>query len=213
MGKSRVLAACLLAAFLAACTRPAPTREVPVSAKEGHQVATLAGGCFWCMEAVYERLEGVYSVVSGYTGGSVENPTYDEVCSGATGHAEAVQITYDPGTISYRELLEVFWRTHDPTTPNRQGYDVGTQYRSAIYYHDEEQKRVAEETRQEAQALYEAPIVTEIVPFERFYRAEDHHQDYYTNNPFQPYCVMVIRPKLKKLEKDFSDRLKEGARP
>jgi peptide-methionine (S)-S-oxide reductase len=174
------------------------------------ETATLAAGCFWCVEAVFGRLRGVEKVVSGYTGGTVSNPTYQEVCSGRTGHAEAVQITFDPATISFDELLEVFWRTHDPTTLNRQGADSGTQYRSAIFYHDERQRQVAERSKRQAEeaGLWPDPIVTEIVPFTGFYAAEGYHQDYYRLNSFQPYCRLVIDPKITKLQKEFADRLK-----
>jgi peptide-methionine (S)-S-oxide reductase len=177
------------------------------------ETATLAAGCFWCVEAVFGRLRGVDKVVSGYSGGSVENPGYQEVCSGGTGHAEAVQVHFDPAVISFAELLEIFWRIHDPTTRNRQGADVGTQYRSAIFYHDQRQRKTAEESRREAQAagLWPDPIVTEIVPFTVFYPAEGYHQDYYRLNTLQPYCRLVIEPKIKKLQKNFAAKLKEGA--
>jgi peptide-methionine (S)-S-oxide reductase len=175
------------------------------------ETATLGGGCFWCVEAVYLELEGVERVVSGYAGGAVENPSYQQVCTGSTGHAEVVQITYDPEVISYEDVLYVFWRTHDPTTLNRQGADMGTQYRSIILYHDQAQKAIAERSKRETDAsgLWPKPIVTEIAPLEAFYPAEDYHQDYYRNNPAQPYCVMVIDPKLRKFRKAFQDRLKE----
>lgn len=175
-----------------------------------YAIATLAGGCFWCLEAVFKRLNGVVNVVSGYTGGVIANPAYEEVCSGSTGHAEAVQITFDPDIISFAELLDVFWRIHDPTTPDRQGADVGTQYRSAIFCHDTDQKETAERSLREAEALkgWPDPIVTEIVPFEIFYPAEKHHQDYYRLNPHQPYCRMVIDPKIRKLEVGFREKLK-----
>jgi peptide-methionine (S)-S-oxide reductase len=177
------------------------------------ETATLAAGCFWCVEAVFGRLRGVETVVSGYTGGTIPNPTYQEVCSGTTGHAEAVQIIFDPATISFDELLEVFWRTHDPTTLNRQGADSGTQYRSAIFHHDERQRQVAERSKRDADAagLWPDPIVTEIVPFTRFYPAEGYHQDYYRLNSFQPYCRLVIDPKIAKLQKEFADKLKTPA--
>ena len=171
---------------------------------------TFANGCFWCTEAVFQRLKGVESVVSGYTGGHTPNPTYKQVCIGSTGHAEAIQITFDPKIVSYDQLLEVFWKTHDPTTLNRQGNDVGTQYRSAIFYHNEEQKRLAEEYKKKLSeaGIWKDPIVTEIVPFSTFYNAEDYHQDYYNQNTYQPYCSFVITPKVKKLESLFRDRLK-----
>lgn len=175
--------------------------------------ATLGGGCFWCVEAVYLMLEGVEQVVSGYAGGHVENPSYRAVCTGTTGHAEVVQITFDPEIISYEDLLYVFWRAHDPTTLNRQGADVGPQYRSIILTHDDEQRMIAERSLAETDAsdLYRDPIVTEIVPLTHFYPAEAYHQDYYRNNPNQGYCRAVIDPKVRKMRKQFSDRLKENA--
>ncbi len=162
--------------------------------------ATFGAGCFWCTEAVFERLDGVHSVVAGYSGGTKANPTYKEVCSGTTGHAEVAQITFDPAKISYEELLNVFWHAHDPTTLNRQGADEGTQYRSIIFYHDEKQKNAAEKSKAEAQKDFSQPIVTSIERLKKFYEAEDYHQDYYRNNPHAPYCMMVIRPKLEKIE-------------
>jgi peptide-methionine (S)-S-oxide reductase len=173
--------------------------------------ATLGAGCFWCVEAVFQRLQGVHQVVSGYAGGGVENPTYRQVCTGTTGHAEVVQITFDPEVISFEDLLYVFWRIHDPTTLNRQGPDVGPQYRSVIFYHNGEQKAVAEKSRQEtgASGLWPDPIVTEIVLFRNFYKAEAYHQNYYRENPDQPYCRMVIDPKVRKLQKAFPDKLKQ----
>jgi peptide-methionine (S)-S-oxide reductase len=162
--------------------------------------ATLATGCFWCTEAIFERLEGVHEVVSGYTGGQVENPSYEQVCQKNTGHAEAVEITYEPGKISFEELLDVFWQSHDPTTLNRQGADVGPQYRSAIFYHNEEQRKVAEASKAKWQAQFSDPIVTEITPASTFYPAEDYHQDYHRRYPEGGYCNFVISPKLKKLE-------------
>jgi len=160
---------------------------------------TVGGGCFWCVEAVYERLEGVTEVISGYAGGTTENPTYKEVGTGMTGHAEVVQVTFDPDKISYKELLEWFWKAHDPTTLNRQGADVGTQYRSIILYHSEEQKEIAEASKKEAASDFSDPIVTEIAPLIKFYVAEDYHQDYFDNNRYAGYCRVVIAPKLKKL--------------
>jgi peptide-methionine (S)-S-oxide reductase len=172
--------------------------------------ATLAGGCFWCLEAVFLRLRGVRRVESGYSGGHVENPGYRAVCTGTTGHAEVVQVDFDPEEISYRELLEVFFAIHDPTTLNRQGADVGTQYRSAIFYHDEAQKQAAERTiaELEEQKIWDDPIVTEIVPLERFYPAEDYHREYYDRNPEQGYCQVVISPKVSKLRQKFAEKLK-----
>jgi len=186
--------------------------EVIQMNEAGLEKATFGSGCFWCTEAVFERLNGVKSVVSGYAGGTVENPTYEEVCSGTTGHAEVTQITYDPSVISYDELLEVFWKTHDPTTLNRQGNDVGTQYRSVIFYHNEEQKELAEKYKEELDksGAWNNPIVTEISPFTKFYSAEGYHQDYYENNPNQGYCAFVIAPKVEKFEKVFKDKLKKS---
>ena len=174
------------------------------------ETATFGAGCFWCVEAVFQQLKGVKSVTSGYSGGHVKNPAYREVTSGNTGHAEAVQIKFDPEQISFRQLLEVFWKTHDPTTLNRQGPDIGPQYRSAIFYHNEEQKRIAEESKNEMDrsGYYNNPIVTEIEPFTNFYVAEDYHQDYYESNPNQPYCRMWIDPKMKKLQEQFGQYLK-----
>lgn len=162
--------------------------------------ATFGAGCFWCVEAVFEGLDGVESVVAGYAGGTTPNPSYEDVCSGETGHAEVAQITFDPIKISYERLLEVFWETHDPTTLNRQGADRGTQYRSVIFYHDEKQKQAAEKSMKEAAGSFDDPIVTEIKPLTKFYEAENYHQDYYRNNPNAPYCQFVIKPKLKKLQ-------------
>ncbi len=164
-----------------------------------NEIATFGAGCFWCVEAVFEQLDGVSSVVSGYMGGSMENPTYDQVCTGRTGHAEVVQIHFDPSVVTYSDLLEMLWRAHDPTTLNRQGADVGTQYRSAIFYHSQAQKQAAEASKKAAAAEFTQPIVTEITEAATFYAAEDYHQDYFKNNPSAGYCTFVIRPKLKKL--------------
>ncbi|MFA5299228.1 MAG: peptide-methionine (S)-S-oxide reductase MsrA [Lutibacter sp.] len=175
------------------------------------EIATLANGCFWCTEAVFQRLKGVEKVTSGYTGGTLKNPTYSEVTSGNTGHAEALQIYFDPNVISYQEILEVFFSTHDPTSLNKQGYDVGTQYRSAIFYHSKEQKETAEKfiiTLTEAK-VFGKPIVTEITKFDTFYEAEEYHQNYYNNNKTQGYCVAVINPKLEKFIKKYKNKLKE----
>jgi peptide-methionine (S)-S-oxide reductase len=174
------------------------------------EVATLGGGCFWCLEAVYEELRGVEKVESGYAGGAVPNPTYRQVCTGTTGHAEVVKVTFDPEIVSFREILEVFFTIHDPTTLNRQGADVGTQYRSVIFYHDEEQKRVAEEiiAELEARHLWDDPIVTQVAPFDTFYVAEGYHQGYYRNNAYQPYCRVVIAPKVAKFRKEYLAKLK-----
>jgi len=172
--------------------------------------ATFAGGCFWCTETVFTELEGVIKVTSGYTGGQLENPTYKQVCEGTTGHAEAVEILYDPNKITYKELLEIFFATHNPTTLNRQGEDVGTQYRSEIFYHTEEQKQQAEQIIQflEDEAIFDAPIVTQISEAGVFYSAEDYHQEYFYNNPKNPYCQAVINPKLLKFRKVYSSKLK-----
>ena len=180
---------------------------------DGHLLATLAGGCFWCLEAVYNELRGVESVVSGYAGGHDPNPTYESVCSGTTGHAEVVQIAYDPDMVSFRELLEVFFTIHDPTTLNRQGNDVGTQYRSAIYFHDEEQRLIAEEVIEEMTVaeVWDDPIVTEVTSLDTFYEAEEYHQRYFEKNPFQPYCFVVVRPKVSKFRKKFVSKLKKQA--
>lgn len=177
----------------------------------GMDTITLGAGCFWCVEAVFTELKGVKSVTSGYMGGHVKNPSYREVCNGTTGHAEVAQLIFDPAEISYDEILEVFWQTHDPTTLNRQGADVGTQYRSGIYYYSDEQRRIAEAYRQklDASGAFRAPIVTEIMPATTFYPAEDYHQDYYALNGEQGYCQMVIRPKLDKFRKVFADKLKK----
>ena len=175
------------------------------------ETATLGAGCFWCVEAVYQDLKGVHKVASGYSGGSVENPTYKQVCTGETGHAEVVQVTFDPEVISFEDILYVFWRTHDPTTRDRQGNDAGTQYRSVIFYHDDRQKAIAVTSKAETEAstLWPNPIVTEIVPFRAFYVAEDDHQNYYKDNPNQPYCRLVIDPKVQKFRKAFGDWLKD----
>lgn len=174
------------------------------------QTATLGGGCFWCLEAVYLELTGVEKVESGYSGGSVPNPTYEQVCIGRTGHAEVVQVTFDPATISFKEILEIFFSIHDPTTLNRQGNDVGTQYRSVIFYHSEEQRSIAEEMIREldGEGRWRAPIVTQVAPAAAFYRAEGYHQDYYRNNSSQPYCRAVISPKLTKFRKQYVTQLK-----
>lgn len=175
------------------------------------EVATLAGGCFWCLEAVFDQLEGVEDVVSGYAGGHVPNPTYKHVCSGETGHAEVVHVTFDPQVLSYGDLLRVFFAIHDPTTLNRQGGDVGTQYRSAIFTHSDEQERTAEDVIAEVNeaGIWDEPIVTEVSPFEVFYPAEDYHQEYFARNPFQPYCQVVIAPKVAKFRKQYLERLKK----
>ena len=174
------------------------------------EVATLGGGCFWCLEAVYQELRGVDRVESGYSGGDVPNPTYRAVCSETTGHAEVVEVTFDPDVISYRDILEVYFTIHDPTTLNRQGADVGTQYRSVIFYHDDEQRRVAEAVISdlESEGIWKDPIVTEVAPFDEFYIAENYHQDYFRNNGYQPYCQVIIAPKVAKFRKQHLERLK-----
>lgn len=175
-------------------------------------MATLAGGCFWCLEAVYDELNGVEDVVSGYSGGQVANPSYELVCTGTTGHAEVVKLTFDPNVISFREILEVFFTMHDPTTLNRQGADVGTQYRSAIFYHTPEQKAIAEQVIAELNAahVWDDPIVTELTPFDKFYPAEDYHQEYFRRNPNQTYCRAVISPKMAKFRKQFLEKLRKA---
>lgn len=175
------------------------------------ETITLGGGCYWCVEAVYENLNGVKSVVSGFSGGKITNPTYEEVCTGTTGHAEVVQITYDKNVTDINEIFKVFFTVHDPTTLNRQGADVGTQYRSVIFYKNAEQKKAAENIINELNSVkvYDSPIVTKVEPFTKFYKAEDYHQNYYSNNKNQPYCKMVIQPKIEKFEKVFKDKLKK----
>ena len=172
------------------------------------EIATLAGGCFWCLEGVYVEARGVSSVVSGYMGGHVDNPTYEAVCGGRTGHAEVVQIAFDPAIITFRDLLDVFFAIHDPTTLNRQGNDSGTQYRSAIYYHSDEQKQIAREVIAESAPEFDAPIVTEVTEASKFYPAEDYHQNYYANHSFQPYCMFVVSPKVKKFRAKFASMKK-----
>lgn len=178
--------------------------------KQNHEVAVFGGGCFWCTEAVFDELNGVISVMPGYAGGSLKNPTYDDVCDGRTGHAEAIRIEFDPSAISYRDLLTVFFATHDPTTPNRQGNDVGTQYRSIVLYASAEQKKQAEGLIRELNdsSVFGKPVVTEVKPLGEFYEAEDYHRKYYANNSYQPYCQFIISPKLQKLHKQFAELLK-----
>jgi len=181
-------------------------------ANDSFEVATFGAGCFWCTEAIFSRLDGGISVVPGYSGGHVPNPTYEQVCTGRTGHAEVCQITFDPKRISYDELLEVFWKTHDPTTPNRQGNDVGTQYRSVIFYHSDAQRQRAEHYKRllTESGAFDAPIVTEIVPFEQFWPAEEYHRNYFERNPEKAYCALVIRPKVEKFEKVFRSKLRQA---
>jgi peptide-methionine (S)-S-oxide reductase len=192
-------------------TEPAPPAEMEHSTPDGFETITLGAGCFWCVEAVFLELNGVRSVTSGYMGGRTKNPSYAEVCTGATGHAEVARIVYDPRLLTLAELLEVFWLTHDPTTLNRQGADVGSQYRSAIFYHTDEQRRVAEQYRKELDesGAFRGPIVTEVVAASEFFPAEDYHQNYYARNTEQGYCQMVVRPKLEKFRTVFANRLKD----
>lgn len=189
--------------FIFAQTLSAQTKKM--------EIATFGNGCFWCTEAIFQELKGVSKAVSGYMGGETKDPTYKEVCSGTTGHAEVLQITYDPSVITFDELLEVFWKTHDPTTLNRQGNDVGTQYRSAVFYHNDEQRKLATEykTKLDASGAWSDPIVTEITEASIFYPAEDYHQEYFSLNGSQPYCNFVIRPKVEKFKKVFKDKLKD----
>jgi len=208
-----VLAVGLAAAggFMATRARAAkPKEQQTMTDPKATAVATFGGGCFWCMDAIFRELKGVALVESGFSGGAAANPSYEEVCGGDTGHAEVVQIHYDPAQVKYEELLEVFWKTHDPTTLNQQGNDVGTQYRSVIFYHDEAQHKLAVHYKKalDAEHVWPKPIVTQIVPFKAFYRADDHHQDYYLNNPHAGYCLFVIRPKVDKFRKVFKDKLK-----
>ena len=184
--------------------------KVENTAVSTNSVATLAAGCFWCVEAVFQKLKGVEKVESGYMGGTLKDPTYKDVCTGQTGHAEVCQITYNPNIISFEELLEVFWKTHDPTTLNRQGGDIGTQYRSAVFYHNATQKQIAESIKNDLghSGAYDAPIVTTFEPASVFYKAENYHQDYFNLNGTNPYCQMVVKPKVEKFKKVFSDRIK-----
>ena len=191
--------------------KPTTTMTTETAANSTLEVATFGSGCFWCTEAIFQNLDGVEKVVSGYSGGKVKNPTYREVCSGLTGHAEVIQVHYDPAKVSYEELLEVFWKTHDPTTLNRQGADIGTQYRSVIFFHTDSQKNLAEEYKKKLDeaGAFDQPIVTEISPFTVFYAAEDYHQNYYNLNGSAPYCSYVIQPKLEKFKKVFKEKLKK----
>lgn len=186
-------------------------RKQTTNVPAGKEIATFGGGCFWCTEAIFDDLKGVESVESGYSGGTVPNPSYQLVCTGSTGHAEVNQIIFDPKVISYKQLLEIFFTVHDPTTLNRQGADVGTQYRSVIFYHSEEQKKTAEEVIKETaeKKIWDDPIVTQLVPFQSFYNAEDYHQEYFAHNPFQPYCRVVIAPKVKKFRDHYREMLKK----
>jgi peptide-methionine (S)-S-oxide reductase len=213
--KIKIFFAIILLFVISSCAqkRDEPIKKATLNQDDlqGSSVATLAGGCFWCVEAVFERIEGVRDAVSGYTGGKEKNPTYKDVSAGKTTHAEAVQVYFDPAKISYEKILEIFFATHDPTTLNRQGPDIGAQYRSAIYYHNEEQKRQAQKIIESLSqsGKFKNPIVTEVTPFDKFYTAEDYHQDYYEHNPNNPYIIGVTRPKIKKFEKEFKDQLKQ----
>ncbi len=189
---------------------PSPEPELKEAETKDREEATLGAGCFWCVEAIFQRVKGVLHVESGYSGGSVDNPTYEQVSTGRTGHAEVIRIVFDPKIVSFETILEVFWHTHDPTTLNRQGADVGTQYRSAIFYHDEEQKEIAKESKHKTQqsGLWDDPIVTEISPLINYYKAENYHQNYFNNNPNAGYCSIVIAPKVAKFKKDFPHLLR-----
>jgi peptide-methionine (S)-S-oxide reductase len=210
----------LFASLGFSCGAGQPDKTIPLSTMQNvnnngpvssgkSEIATLGGGCFWCVEAIYQDLKGVSKVESGYSGGHIDNPTYKEVCSGLTGHAEVVQVTFDPEVISYADILRIFFTVHDPTTLNRQGNDSGTQYRSVIYYHSEEQKKTAEAIKIEAKEAWDDPIVTEITAFDKFFKAEDYHQNYFKDNPNQGYCSFIIAPKVKKFREKFKDRLKQ----
>ncbi len=216
--KRKTLASLAMLMTLFSCGNARDTRfvvEMPKQIEddmnvEGMDTTTLGAGCFWCIEAVFQELKGVHSVTSGYMGGFVKNPSYKEVCTGRTGHAEVAQIVFDTEVISFDELLEVFWKTHDPTTLNRQGNDVGTQYRSAVFYHNDDQKKKVEyyKTKLDESGAYTNPVVTTIEELSDFYMAEDYHQNYYNNNGSQPYCTFVIQPKMEKFRKAFADKLK-----
>jgi len=208
-----ICSALMLASCNPSTTQKNPMREEIIPAGVKTETATFGTGCFWCTEAIFQELKGVLKVTSGYSGGTVKNPSYEDVCTGTTGHAECLQVVYDPAVISYDELLEVFWESHDPTSLNRQGNDVGTQYRSVIFYHNAEQKKKAEEykAKLDKSGAYDKPIVTEISPYAAFYAAEDYHQDYYRLHGSQPYCTFVIRPKVEKFEMVFKDKLKTSA--
>ncbi|MEM6297248.1 MAG: peptide-methionine (S)-S-oxide reductase MsrA [Bacteroidota bacterium] len=206
-----LLASLVFATGACAQTKDNKTESTKTKSMEGLEIATLGGGCFWCVEAVYQRIEGIEKVVSGYAGGSVKNPTYKQVTTGSTGHAEVVQVYFDPKVISYEEVLDIFWHSHDPTTLNRQGNDVGTQYRSIILYHNDAQKAAAEKSIKETDNsdLWNDPIVTTVEPLTDFYAAEDYHQNYYNlNKNSNPYCTFVISPKVQKIKKKYADRLK-----
>jgi len=209
------LLSCLLAITFYACAQGKQTKEpgdldIPKNVKTAQ--ATFGAGCFWCVEAQFQYLDGVLKVESGFSGGTVKNPSYEEVCTGTTGHAEVIQVTYDPAKVSYEELLAAFWQSHDPTQLNRQGNDVGTQYRSVIFYHNEEQKKLAEEYKDKLDKshAFDKPVVTQIAPLTNYYKAEDYHQDYYKQNGSQPYCRFVVAPKVEKFKEVFKDKLKKN---
>ncbi len=201
----------LFISFFALTRTEAKTSQKENPMQNKTEIATLGGGCFWCIEAIYERVRGVVKVTSGYSGGHVENPTYEQVSTGTTGHAESVQIEFDPTVISYNEILDIFWQIHDPTQLNRQGNDIGPQYRSVIFYHNERQKEIALKSKAELEKekIFDKPIVTEITAFKRFYPAESYHKNYYDRNSDEPYCQLVITPKLQKFKKHFSEYLKK----
>jgi peptide-methionine (S)-S-oxide reductase len=185
--------------------------RIAMEETDPNRLATFGGGCFWCIEAIFRKLKGVEGVVSGYSGGDFKNPSYEQVCTGETGHAEVIQVSFDPEKVSYEELLEVFWKIHDPTTKNRQGNDVGSQYRSVIFYHNEDQKKLAEysKSKLEAEGAWKRPIVTEIKTFTGFWPAEAYHQDYFKNNPSNGYCAVVIKPKIEKFKELYKDRFRD----
>ena len=187
-------------------------KKILTKSSSGREIATIGGGCFWCMEAVFSELKGIHKVESGYSGGTTENPTYDQICTGKTGHAEVIQIIFDPKLISYNEILYIFFSIHDPTTPNRQGEDIGTQYRSVIFFHDNNQKEIAEQVIDDIEnsKIFNGPIITQLEPFKEFYRAEVYHQEYYKKNPNQPYCKLAIAPKLSKIRKKYFKNLKKS---
>lgn len=212
MKRMQLISVFLFALFVAlqACGQKKSYKKDQMTKNGNFELATFGAGCFWCVEAIFQRVDGVEKVVSGYSGGHVKNPSYKEVCQGTTGHAEVCQLSYDPAVVSYKELLEIFWQTHDPTTLNRQGNDAGTQYRSSIFYHSNEQKELAESYKKKLDKadIYKDPIVTEIVPYSTMYVAEDYHQNYFNENGSQPYCSFVIQPKVEKFKKVFKDKLK-----
>lgn len=207
--KTGIIFVAIFAMALQACGQKSG-KEKKDMGNSNLELATFGAGCFWCVEAIFQRVDGVEKVVSGYSGGEVKNPSYKEVCNGNTGHAEVCQLSYDPNEVSFEELLEIFWQTHDPTTLNRQGNDVGTQYRSVIFYHNESQKELAKQYKTELDkaGIYNDPIVTEIAPFDKMYIAEDYHQNYFNENGSQPYCSFVIQPKVDKFKKVFKDKMK-----